>query len=72
MIGGFDRGVWPELESYNDAGLGPLLSRWKGVCEVGTNFSPASCNKKLIGAGFYAKGYEKKMGHPVDETVESR
>ncbi|KAK9948949.1 hypothetical protein M0R45_004501 [Rubus argutus] len=32
-------------------------SRWKGKCESGTQFNSSLCNKKLIGARFYNKGF---------------
>ncbi|CAI0406281.1 unnamed protein product [Linum tenue] len=57
--------------SYDDTGFGPLPGTWNGQCESGTNFTAANCNRKLIGARFFAKGYEATMG-PVDETKESR
>ncbi|CAI0464869.1 unnamed protein product [Linum tenue] len=64
IVGVLDTGAWPELESFNDKGLGPVPSNWKGTCEV-------ECNKKLIGARYFLKGYEAAFG-PVDETVESK
>ncbi|CAI0451705.1 unnamed protein product [Linum tenue] len=51
IVGVLDTGAWPELESFNDKGLGPVPSSWKGTCEV-------ECNKKLIGARYFLKGYE--------------
>lgn len=71
IIGILDTGVWPELESFNDAGLGPVPTSWKGECEVGKNFSSSSCNRKLIGARYFAKGYESAFG-PIDESQESK
>ncbi|KAK2660162.1 hypothetical protein Ddye_006695 [Dipteronia dyeriana] len=71
IVGVLDTGVWPEIKSFDDSGLGPVPKAWKGTCEVGKNFSSSSCNKKLIGARFFSKGYEAAFG-PIDETVESK
>ncbi|PON91083.1 Peptidase S8, subtilisin-related [Trema orientale] len=72
VIGVLDTGVWPESPSYHDKGLGPIPRGWKGKCEVGHNFNSSSCNRKLIGARYFYKGYEHAMGHPIDEKSESK
>ncbi|XP_061341636.1 subtilisin-like protease SBT1.7 [Gastrolobium bilobum] len=71
VIGLLDTGVWPESKSFDDTGLGPIPSSWKGECETGTNFTTSNCNKKLIGARFFPKGHEASNG-PVDETKQFR
>ncbi|KAF9687512.1 hypothetical protein SADUNF_Sadunf02G0101300 [Salix dunnii] len=71
IVGVLDTGVWPEIKSFDDTGLGPIPSTWKGSCEVGKNFNSSSCNRKLIGAQFFSKGYEAAFG-PIDETMESK
>eukprot|EP00258_Populus_trichocarpa_P009604 XP_002316253.3 cucumisin [Populus trichocarpa] len=50
IVGMLDTGIWPESESFNDAGFGPPPSKWKGSCQVSSNFS---CNNKIIGAKYY-------------------
>ncbi|XP_058068828.1 cucumisin-like [Magnolia sinica] len=50
IIGMLDSGIWPESDSFNDEGMGPPPSKWKGFCVS------ISCNNKIIGARFYKHG----------------
>ncbi|XP_057852257.1 subtilisin-like protease SBT1.7 [Cryptomeria japonica] len=71
VVGVLDTGIWPESESFNDRGLGPVPLHWKGECEVGTKFKATVCNKKIVGARFFSNGYEAAVG-PINETAEFR
>ncbi|XP_073006460.1 subtilisin-like protease SBT1.7 [Typha latifolia] len=71
VVGVLDTGVWPERKSYDDTGFGPVPAMWKGTCQTGRDFNSSACNRKLIGARFFSRGYEASMG-PIDESKESK
>ncbi|KAI4313539.1 hypothetical protein L6164_026512 [Bauhinia variegata] len=50
IIGVIDTGIWPESHSFDDKGLDPPPSKWKGSCQTSTNFT---CNNKIVGAKYY-------------------
>ncbi|XP_062079074.1 subtilisin-like protease SBT5.3 isoform X1 [Humulus lupulus] len=57
IIGNLDSGVWPESKSFAEyEGIGPIPSRWRGSCQPVIN-DTFKCNKKLIGAKYFNKGY---------------
>ncbi|KAL5981347.1 hypothetical protein ACLOJK_015402 [Asimina triloba] len=70
IIANFDTGVWPESESFNDEGMGPVPSRWKGSCQNNTD-QGVRCSRKLIGAKYFVKGYEADLGHSLEPSLHS-
>ncbi|XP_042460773.1 subtilisin-like protease 4 [Zingiber officinale] len=58
IIGVLDTGVTPGHPSYDDEGVPPPPSTWKGSCDLKTG-----CNNKLIGARSMITGWR----HPIDE-----
>ncbi|CAM0904631.1 unnamed protein product [Alopecurus aequalis] len=61
IVGIVDTGVWPESDSFSDAGITkPVPARWKGACEAGKAFKASMCNKKLIGARSFSKALKQR------------
>ncbi|KAL0934573.1 subtilisin-like protease [Colletotrichum truncatum] len=71
VIGLLDTGAWPENPGFSDEGMGPIPETWKGKCEEEDGWTAKDCNKKLIGARSYYKGYVAEMSnetHPFNWT----
>ena len=71
VIGVIDTGIWPERPSFDDRGLGPVPTKWKGQCVPSQDFPETACNRKLVGAKFFCGGYEATNGK-MNETTEFR
>ncbi|OIT08701.1 subtilisin-like protease sbt5.3 [Nicotiana attenuata] len=54
-------GAWPESESCIDDELGPIPSKWRGICQNDSD-QTFQCNRKLIGARYFNKGYTTLAG----------
>ncbi|KAJ4981975.1 hypothetical protein NE237_032812 [Protea cynaroides] len=72
IVGLLDSGIWPESKSFSDKGLGPIPKRWKGICQTGDAFNSSHCNRKMIGARYYLKGYEQHFHQQLNTTAEFR
>ncbi|KAL5062491.1 hypothetical protein RYX36_024228 [Vicia faba] len=58
IVGLIDSGVWPESESFKDDGMTEIPSKWKGkLCQFDNSDHSSFCNKKLIGARYFNKGF---------------
>uniref|UniRef100_A0A804UDX8 Subtilisin-like protease SBT5.3 n=1 Tax=Zea mays TaxID=4577 RepID=A0A804UDX8_MAIZE len=64
VIGNLDTGVWPEAGSFRDDGMGPAPPGWRGICQdqQASDDAQVRCNRKLIGARFFNKGYLATVG----------
>ncbi|XP_010443761.1 PREDICTED: subtilisin-like protease SBT5.4 [Camelina sativa] len=66
IIANLDTGVWPESKSFSDEGYGAVPARWKGKCH-----KDVPCNRKLIGARYFNKGYLAYTGLPSNASFET-
>ncbi|CAN4103100.1 unnamed protein product [Withania somnifera] len=69
IIGNLDTGAWPESESFSDEGFGPIPSKWRGICQSDSD-PTFHCNRKLIGARYFNKGYATLAG-PLNSTFDT-
>ncbi|KAK6157111.1 hypothetical protein DH2020_011359 [Rehmannia glutinosa] len=69
IIGNLDTGVWPDSKSFSDEEMGPIPSKWRGICQNDLDAS-FHCNRKLIGARYFNKGYSSIVG-PLNSTFHT-
>ncbi|KAF0896123.1 hypothetical protein E2562_019621 [Oryza meyeriana var. granulata] len=72
IIGVIDSGIWPESPSFDDTGYAPPAAKWKGICQSGMSFSAKSCNRKIIGARWYADDFNKSQLEVEGEFLSPR
>ncbi|CAN6253065.1 unnamed protein product [Urochloa humidicola] len=75
VVGVLDTGLYPigRGSFAASAGLGRAPKSFSGGCVSTASFNASAyCNSKLIGAKFFYQGYEAALGHPIDETKESK
>ncbi|VVB12216.1 unnamed protein product [Arabis nemorensis] len=70
IMGVIDSGIWSESGVFDDNGYGPIPKKWKGQCVSGGQFSPADCNRKLIGATYYIDGLNADLERTINSTTE--
>ncbi|WJX78266.1 hypothetical protein P8452_61510 [Trifolium repens] len=72
IVGVIDTGIWPESESFNDKGMTEIPSKWKGqLCQFKNTNNSSLCNKKLIGARYFNKGFLAKYSNLSRTTVNT-
>ncbi|KAL3648073.1 Calcium uptake protein 1, mitochondrial [Castilleja foliolosa] len=62
IIGLLDSGISPEHPSFNDEGLGPIPTKWKGRKCLGKD-EGFICNNKIIGAWSFISSARDDNGH---------
>ncbi|GFQ02884.1 subtilisin-like protease sbt5.3 [Phtheirospermum japonicum] len=70
IIGNLDTGVWPESKSFGDDKMGPIPTKWRGICQNDSDHT-FRCNRKLIGARYFNEGYKSAEGPPINSTIDS-
>ncbi|GJN32869.1 hypothetical protein PR202_gb21408 [Eleusine coracana subsp. coracana] len=72
IIGFIDSGIWPESASFNDHGLGPLRSSWRGKCIDTDDFNASLCNNKLVGAKAFSSSADAMAATKSSRVLSPR
>ncbi|GJP35319.1 hypothetical protein CLOM_g19822 [Closterium sp. NIES-68] len=65
VIAIIDTGVWPEHPSFSGAGFATSRpAGWVGKCQTSADFPSSACSNKLIGARYFAAGFQSENGRP--------
>lgn len=73
VVAVLDTGIFPYSRSFIDPNLSSPPSTFHASCDfLNSSSASAPCSNKLVGAKFFYKGYEAALGHPIDETRESK
>ncbi|XP_065634419.1 subtilisin-like protease SBT4.15 [Quercus suber] len=67
-VGVLDTGIYIDAPSFNDKGLGPPPSKYKGRCQIAGNVT--GCNNKVIGATFYANDPISARSNPNPSPID--
>jgi minor extracellular serine protease Vpr len=58
VIGVVDSGIWPDSPVFSAVpGLGKAPRGFDGACESGEGWSATTCNRKLVGARWFVRGF---------------
>ncbi len=58
VIGFVDSGLSPDTPLFAEVpGLGPDSSRYRGECSLGDGWAATTCNRKVVGAGWWVSGF---------------
>ncbi|KAK3125493.1 hypothetical protein QOZ80_7BG0605670 [Eleusine coracana subsp. coracana] len=72
IIGIIDSGIWPESASFNDHGLGPVRSNWRGKCVDADDFNAILCNNKLVGAKVFSSSPDAMSATKPNHVLSPR
>ncbi|KAK6934659.1 Subtilisin-like protease, fibronectin type-III domain [Dillenia turbinata] len=66
IIANLDTGVFPESKSFDDEGMGPVPSKWKGICQNGNKEDEIHCNS------LSDKGLPRQKFYPLISAADTK